>query len=125
MRSLLPAFRHVLSLTVLAGVGMACLLTRWPWVQVLTVALVAVIALLMVARNALRRASRRIDTILEEELGAETDADPAPAVHRLASRGQSIGRRAAGNSSGLRGPGSRGRGTPEIRVQSRPESFAS
>jgi membrane protein implicated in regulation of membrane protease activity len=85
MRTPLPAFRHVLSLTVLAGVGMAGLLTPWPWVQVLTVALVAVIALLMVARNALRRASRRIDTILEEELGTETDADPAPAVHRLAS----------------------------------------
>jgi hypothetical protein len=32
----------------------------------------------------LRRASRRIDTILDEELGAEADADPAPVEHRLA-----------------------------------------
>lgn len=84
MRTPLPAFRHMLSLTVLAGIGMTGLLTEWPWVQVLTVALVVVIALVMVARNALRRASRRIDTILDEELGSEADADPAPVEHRLA-----------------------------------------
>ncbi len=85
MRNLLPTFRSVLSLTVLAGIGLAGLLAPWTWVQVLGLALVAVIVLVMVARNALRRASRRIDTILDEELNPESDTEPAPQVHRLAS----------------------------------------
>jgi len=85
MRNLIPTFRSLLSLTVLAGIGLSGLLAPWTWVQVLAVSLVAVIVLIMVARNALRRASRRIDSILEEELGPEADAEPDPVVHRLAS----------------------------------------
>ena len=85
MRNLIPTFRNLVSLTVLAGIGLAGLLAPWTWVHVLGIALVAVIVLIMVARNALRRASRRIDSILDEELGPEADAEPAPVVHRLAS----------------------------------------
>jgi membrane protein implicated in regulation of membrane protease activity len=85
MRNLIPTFRSLLSLTVLAGIGLAGLLFPWTWAQVTAIVLVAVLVLIVVARNALRRASRRIDAILEEELGAEPDAEPAPVEHRLAS----------------------------------------
>lgn len=90
MRKPRPVFRQMSSLTVLAGVGMAGLLTPWAWAQVLAVGLVLAIVLFVAARNALRRASRRIDEIFEDELGSdsdsETDSDgaPAPDDERLA-----------------------------------------
>ena len=86
MRNLLPSFRSMLSLTVLAGIGLAGLLAPWTWTQLLAVVLVVVIVLTMIARNALRRASRRIDTILDEELSADGDSEPARPRHRAAAR---------------------------------------
>jgi hypothetical protein len=84
MRKSSPSYRQLLSLTVLAGIGFAGLLTPWRWTQILAVATVLGIVLAVSARNALRRASRKIDTILAEELG--TDAEDAPArPDRLAS----------------------------------------
>ncbi len=77
MRKLPTALRQILSLTVLAGVGMAGLLTPWAWSRILAVGLVVTIVLIATARSALRRASRRIDTILDEELSSEEDAPPA------------------------------------------------
>ena len=89
MRRLYPAFRHVPSLTVLAGIGLGGLLLPWTWAQVLAVTLVVLIALIMAARNALRRASRKIDNILDEELNPEADltktADDQTVTRRLAS----------------------------------------
>jgi len=85
MRNQNPTFRSLLSLTVLAGIGLSGLLFPWAWAQLTAIALVVVLVLIMVARNALRRASRRIDAILEEELGNEPDSEPAPVVRRLAS----------------------------------------
>jgi uncharacterized membrane protein len=84
MRNLSPVYRQLLSLTVLAGLGLAGLLTPWTWAQVAAVGLVVAIVLFVVARNALRRASRRIDSILTEELGSDGE-DAAPGEHRLAS----------------------------------------
>jgi hypothetical protein len=81
MRNLSPVYRQLLSLTVLAGLGLAGLLTPWTWTQVLAVGLVVAIVLFVAARNALRRASHRIDSILADELDA--DGEDAP-EHRLA-----------------------------------------
>ena len=84
MRKQPPAFRQVASLTVLAGLGMVGLLTPWAWTQILAVALVVAIVLFVAARSALRRASRQIDDILEDELGSDADDAPAPHDERLA-----------------------------------------
>jgi membrane protein implicated in regulation of membrane protease activity len=85
MRKQPPAFRQVASLTVLAGLGMAGLLTPWAWAQVLAVSLVVAIVLFVAARQSLRRASRQIDEILEDELDSDNDEAPAPHDERLAS----------------------------------------
>jgi membrane protein implicated in regulation of membrane protease activity len=84
MRKNPPAFRHIASLTVLAGVGMAGLLTPWAWAQITAVALVVAIVLLVAARNALRRASRQIEDILEDELGSDAEDAAEPPGERLA-----------------------------------------
>ncbi|HEV7647125.1 MAG TPA: hypothetical protein VGP26_03095 [Actinophytocola sp.] len=84
MRKQRHAFRQVSSLTVLAGIGMAGLLTPWAWAQVLAVGLVVAIVLMVAARSALRRASRQIDEILEDELGSDADDAEAPPEERLA-----------------------------------------
>jgi uncharacterized membrane protein YoaK (UPF0700 family) len=85
MRKLTHAVRQVASLTVLAGIGMAGLLTPWTWSRILAVGLVVAIVLIAAARNALRRASRRIDTILEEELGSDAEDATEPVGLRLAA----------------------------------------
>jgi hypothetical protein len=84
MRKHPPAFRHIASLTVLAGLGMAGLLTPWAWAQITAVALVVAIVLLVAARNTLRRASRQIDDILEDELGSDADDAAVRPDERLA-----------------------------------------
>jgi divalent metal cation (Fe/Co/Zn/Cd) transporter len=84
MRKQPPVFRQVASLTVLAGIGMAGLLAPWAWAQVLAVGLVVAIVLFVAARGALRRASRQIDEILDDELGSDADEAAAPHDERLA-----------------------------------------
>lgn len=64
---------------------MAGLLTPWPWTQIAAVALVVAIVLLVAARNTLRRASRQIDDILEDELGSDTEEAAATPDERLAA----------------------------------------
>jgi membrane protein implicated in regulation of membrane protease activity len=76
MRKPSAPYRQILSLSVLAVIGFAGLLTPWRWTQILAVATVLAIVLVVSARNALRRASRKIDAILEEELGADTEEAP-------------------------------------------------
>ncbi len=73
MRNLSPVYRQLVSLTVLAGIGLAGLLLPWMWARLGAVALVVTIVLVVAARGALRRASRRIDTILDDELNPEGD----------------------------------------------------
>ncbi|HEY7592234.1 MAG TPA: hypothetical protein VH969_03705 [Actinophytocola sp.] len=88
MRNLYPAFRHVPSLTVLAGIGLSGLLLPWTWAHITAVALVVLIVAFMAARNALRRASRKIDEILDEEINPEGDlatGDPQAAADRSAA----------------------------------------
>lgn len=83
MRKIHPVVRQVASLTVLAGVGMAALRTPWAWSAVLAVVVVVAVVLMVTARNALGRASRRIATILEDELSSDEEAPSHP--ERLAS----------------------------------------
>jgi len=71
MRILPPAYRHIPSLSVLAAIGLAGLLTPWPWAQLLGPLLVVLIVAAVATRRALRRASRRIGVILDEELNPE------------------------------------------------------
>lgn len=86
MRTLSPAFRHVPSLTVLAGIGLAGLLVPWTWASITAVAIVALIVLSVAARNALRRASRKIDQILDDEVSPEGDSTGGErAAHRPAA----------------------------------------
>ncbi|HEY0449508.1 hypothetical protein [Actinophytocola sp.] len=70
---LAPAGRYTPALFVLVGLGAVGLLAPWSWAPLPAIALVIGTILVLGARNALRRASRQIDTILSEELGPDTD----------------------------------------------------
>jgi hypothetical protein len=71
MRNPLPYLRQLLLLTALACVGLSGWVTPWAWTRITSVSLATAIVLAVAARRSLRRASRRIDAILTEELDTE------------------------------------------------------